>query len=500
MKKIFILFATVILMIMFAVSASAETEGYYTYMIKNGEAIITDVDTSISGDVTIPSTLGGSVVTTIGNSAFKDCIKLTSITIHNRIATIGYWAFDGCTGLISIIVPDNVTSIGYSAFRGCETLASITLPFIGEALNSTNNTSFGYVFGDVPTSLREVIITAPCKTIEDAAFYYCTSLTNIEIPDSVTSIGHSAFYGCTNLTNITIPDSVTTIDHLAFRDCTNLTSITIPESVTFIGYWTFYGCTNLASITLPFVGETPNGTNNTSFRYIFGDVPTSLREVIITAPCKTIDNSAFSYCKSLSKVIISDSVTSIGFGAFLACEDLTDITIPNSVTSIEGASFSGCKKLTTITISNSLTHIGNSAFANCSNLTDVYYYGTKEQWNNTTIDYGNNHLTNATIHFCCSVNSNRMHSYNTITIDPTCTDRGHKIYTCPCGDSYTETLPAKGHTFSGSVCTTCGYDKADTCSCNCHKSGLSVLLWKLLNFFYKLLRMNETCACGVAHY
>lgn len=92
------------------------------------------------------------------------------------------------------------------------------------------------------------------------------------------------------------------------------------------------------------------------------------------------------------------------------------------------------------------------------------------------------------------------HTYTPYLTDPTCTDKGLKVNICSCGDSYTETIPATGHTFSGSVCTTCGYDKADTCSCNCHKSGLSALLWKLLNFFYKLLRINETCACGTAHY
>ena len=92
------------------------------------------------------------------------------------------------------------------------------------------------------------------------------------------------------------------------------------------------------------------------------------------------------------------------------------------------------------------------------------------------------------------------HTYTSYVTDPTCTSNGLKVNICSCGDSYTETLPAKGHTFSGSVCTTCGYDKADTCSCNCHKSGLSALLWKILSIFYKLLRINKVCACGTAHY
>ena len=92
------------------------------------------------------------------------------------------------------------------------------------------------------------------------------------------------------------------------------------------------------------------------------------------------------------------------------------------------------------------------------------------------------------------------HTYTSYVTEPTCTAQGLKVNICSCGDSYTETLPAKGHTFSGSVCTDCGYDKADTCSCNCHKSGLSALLWKILSIFYKLLRLNKVCACGTAHF
>lgn len=118
------------------------------------------------------------------------------------------------------------------------------------------------------------------------------------------------------------------------------------------------------------------------------------------------------------------------------------------------------------------------------------------------------HITNGAEIYTCACGDSYIepvpkleaHTYNTITIDPTCTDRGHKIYTCPCGDSYTETLPALGHNLSGSACTECGYDKADTCSCNCHKTGLSALIWKILNFFYRLLKLNTTCNCGIAHY
>ena len=126
---------------------------------------------------------------------------------------------------VDIIIPTthhnlSVTSIGNYAFYGCTGLTSITIP-------------------DGVTS------------IGDEAFYECAGLTNITIPKSVTNIGVSAFGGCKGLTSITIPNSVTSIGELAFNDCTGLTSITIPSSVTSIGNYAFGGCKGLTSITIP---------------------------------------------------------------------------------------------------------------------------------------------------------------------------------------------------------------------------------------------------------
>ena len=99
----------------------------------------------------------------------------------------------------------------------------------------------------IPETYEKIAVT----TIGDGAFYGCTILSSITIPDSVTRIGESAFYNCTHLTSITIPDSVTSIGHSAFWSCTGLTSITLPDSLTSIGSWVFEGCINLTSITIP---------------------------------------------------------------------------------------------------------------------------------------------------------------------------------------------------------------------------------------------------------
>ncbi len=93
------------------------------------------------------------------------------------------------------------------------------------------------------------------------------------------------------------------------------------------------------------------------------------------------------------------------------------------------------------------------------------------------------------------------HIYSEILTSPTCTEAGSVTYTCTCGDTYTETLEALGHKFDGSVCTVCGYDKAEACSCRCHKDNFFArIIWNIINFFNKLFKKNAVCTCGVAHY
>jgi len=134
-------------------------------------------------------------------------------------------------------------------------------------------------------------------------------------PLPVTSIGARAFFDCTSLTSITIPESVTSIDNRAFWRCASLTSITIPVGVNSIDKEVFKGCTSLTSITIP---------------------------VSVTS----IGKGAFYFCESLTSITIPEGVTSIGESAFEGCESLTSITIPESVTSIGDGVFKGCTSLT----------------------------------------------------------------------------------------------------------------------------------------------------------
>jgi len=144
-----------------------------------------------TGAVTIPLTLGGKPVTSLGESAFYNCSGLTSVTIPNSVTSIGEWAFCYCSGLANVTIGNGVTSIESGAFADCRGLESVTIP-------------------DSVTS------------IGDWAFSGCSGLMNMSIPASVTRIGDSAFWGCGGLTSMTIPDSVNNIEGRAFRGCDRL--------------------------------------------------------------------------------------------------------------------------------------------------------------------------------------------------------------------------------------------------------------------------------------
>ena len=231
-------------------------------------------------------------VTTIGDSAFRECSSLTSVTIPDGVTTIGYYAFLDCRSLTSITIPDSVTTIGERAFARCESLTSVT---IGDSV----------------------------ITIGVSAFDGCSSLTSITIPDSVTTIGEGAFQFCSSLTSVTIPDSVTTIGKGAFSYCYSLTSITIPDSVTTIGYWAFGNCTSLSKFNGKYASE--------------------------DGRCLIIDGTIISFAPAeLTEYTIPDGVTTIGEGAFLWCSSLSSVTIPNSVTTIGDSAFYLCRSLTSV--------------------------------------------------------------------------------------------------------------------------------------------------------
>ena len=299
---------------------------YYNF-INDGKELEVAQYYFYSGKIVIPESVlyeGKTYnVTRIGNKAFNQCSKLTSITIGNSVIDIGEEAFESCISLTSIIIPNSVTNIGVRAFRGCSGLTSLTIG------NSVIN-------------------------IGEAAFENCESLTSIIIPNSVKSIGRFAFVACRSLTSLTIGNSVTDIGGDAFGECYGLTSVTIPNSVTKIGYAAFVNCTVLTSIVIP---------NSVS----------------------VIEWNTFAGCTSLTSVTIPNSITSIEGYAFENCSSLTSITLPNSVTSIGENAFDGCNLTSVISLIQNPYNINENTFSKNTIRSATLYVpdGTVDQYKST---------------------------------------------------------------------------------------------------------------------
>ena len=362
---------------------AATAQDQFAYTTNNGAITITKY-TGPGGDLTIPNTINGLPVTSIGNYAFLYRGDLSSVTIPNSVTAIGFAAFFQCNGLTSITIPDGVTTIG--------------------------NQSFAYCWG-----LRSVSIPNSVTSIEVGAFWLCGSLTNVTIPASVTSIGSNPFAGCCKLLSISvdtanpaytssedgvmftknktclfsypcgkvggyaIPSSVTHIGGDAFNRCTSLTNVTIPNSVTSIGGGAYYSCSGLATVTIP------NSVTNIGGAAFFGC--SSLTNVAIPKSVTSIEGACFAGCRGLNSIVVD--ATNPGYtsedgvlfdkqktclisypgGKTGSCE------VPNSVTTISQNAFRECPQLNSVIIPTSVTSIGTEAFRGCGNLTAIYFKG-----------------------------------------------------------------------------------------------------------------------------
>lgn len=385
-------------------SASAEelkyTDGYYTYTLTDDKATIVGVSTDISGDITIPETLGGYEVVALSTSFFQGCRDINSITIKSNITHIDFVAFSDCTvtkfivendneyfstdenGVLfnkdktkllshpcgraeaytipdsvvtisafafndynyeSLVIPENVTSIGNFAFSG-STVKSLTIgknvETIGfDAFQSCKVTDFTVDADNKHFSSDSVgVLYNKDKTV---LIDYFSKETSYNIPYGVTTIRG---FGYAGIENVTIPDSVETISNGAFEH-SRISKIEIPDSVTSIGISAFWGCIHLEDISLP--------DNGILIDYsAFGNTPVYKDENNWVDGALYIDNYLVDTKESLSGTYtVKDGAVAIAGQAFKS-DTLTDITLPDSVKVIHAHAFSSCTNLKSVNIPN----------------------------------------------------------------------------------------------------------------------------------------------------
>ncbi len=296
---------------------------YYEPTSTNEVSVSRYYETNPPTVLTIPSTVTNNgttyTVTSIGNSAFRGCVYLTSVTIPNSVTSIGNSAFDGCASLTSVNIPNSVISIGKSAFQRCEDLTSVTLP------NSIT-------------------------TIAEEMFFFCGRLQSITIPDGVTSIEKNAFRRC-GIRTITIPSSVTSIGEAAFYNCSNLTSVVsladpAPTLDASISNLTFGNTHTSITLTVPF--------NAQGYTYNWGNVNwQKIYHKINEGERKTLSNTF----EITTGEVINDGVLVIEQGGELVNETATNVggiievktkSLPNDKWSFIGAPFAGYKLETVV--------------------------------------------------------------------------------------------------------------------------------------------------------
>ena len=340
--------------------------------LKLGDAVLNIQHGAFYNCTKLDSLTLGNKLESIGSYAFRGCTSLANIVIPNSVTSIGDYAFYNCMNIKNIIIPDSVKTLGGSIFARCSSLEAITMPFFGEKL-------FGEYFG---TEHYDGGVTIEQRRSDRwGAFSYTTYYLPAKLQDvNITSgsIGFEAFYNCKNIKNVIIGDKVTNVEESAFNACSSLESITLSftnlnkglpeEGIYPLGY--MFGDSSYDG-SIAILQSYRYSVSHIAQKWFY--IPSTLRTVIIKG--ESVPYGAFYGCNNINNVVLADTITSIGTSAFYNCSTLSSVYIPETTTQIEANAFYGCKNV------------------------EVYFSGTKEQWDKIVIGNGNTILSTATIHY-----------------------------------------------------------------------------------------------------
>ena len=399
-----------------ALAAETRVEGDYTYtVLDDGTAQITRYSGTAS-ELTVPATLGGADVSsigfrafennddiksitfpdtlrTIGESAFYGCDLLETIDFSTGVTEIGKLAFERCLALQAVDIPSNVRSIGEKAFNACPILGTVTLHdglesmgnrflagtvvtevYLPSTLVSGSNAfaememlesvAFGAELTAIPNelfrnngSIRSLTIPNTVTTIGHSCMSQMGALESVVIGDSVTEMGNDVLFDCNRLSSVTFGTGLTSLPSSALQSCENLKTVVIPDNITVIGNAAFKDCSRLASVTL---GSNVTNLGNYSFER------TAITEITLPATV-TEGLYPFNECASLKTIHFAEGTTTLVNGLFQKTAVET-VVIPDGVTALPADLFSGCQQLTSVTLPAALKSIGSYAFASCTAL------------------------------------------------------------------------------------------------------------------------------------
>lgn len=319
------------------------TDGDWGYELDGSNAIIVSYS-GPAGAITIPTTVGGYTVTTIGKGGSNEMVFTNStltgstLTIPEGIVTINKSAFQGCSKFTgSLVFPSTLRTIGQDAFNGCSgftgTLTIPALVSVGRAA-FTGCSGFTTLVNNSPyytdnafrncTGLTGTLTIPQGASIMNSCFDGCTGLTGIAFSGSVYQLSYYCFHGCTGITEIEYP-VITGSSNSAFSECTGITKVTFAEGVTTIAPGSFSLCTGITEVVLPSTLTTISAPSGGSFG-VFQNC-TSLKSIDLFEGITTIGQAAFRNCSSLESVVLPSTVTSIGWSAFAGCDNLRNLVV-----------------------------------------------------------------------------------------------------------------------------------------------------------------------------